>query len=405
MNRFKRIKEQIMVPSVSAQLELREKIEAAQPAPKGNLWLRRAMPLAACLLLVIGVAVAYQQLRGPGGIIVPPPTTATPIQNKDGKITGLPIDTTPNMPISSVDRSPFNSLESFFYQGDLFGIALVRVTQTQVIPPREPENFSRQLSTLEVIEWVTGESELTSVTVSQSLAGQENQEYVIGGDYQAKLLRQGGVYLLPVGRFDWDGSDYWYVIGDSDVLFEVDEHGNIFSHSSLPAFAAYDGTLWQNLSEDIHAFVRDNPLLAQYPRFARTLRDEVPLAVIAILDGGTKGRRSHLAQRARAEQVLQQGTGRSWQVQLNEGEFALNTYGHEAKALPGERYLAFIYGSEAEYSFQPENAARINEDGTIVPLANEWGGWNAFDELAGMTVEQVRALVEKAGLNGPSGLR
>jgi len=389
------MKEQ-MVPSITAQQQLQEKLEAAQPAPRANPWLRRALPMAAALMLVVGGTFAVQHaLSGRRITIIPQPDTTTTVTQNDGKIAGLPIETTPNMPLSSADRSPFNSLESFFYQGELFGSALVRVTQTQVIPPREPENFSRQLSTLEIIEWITGEAEFTSVTVSQSLAGQDNQEFVISGDYHAKLLRQGGVYLLPVGRFDWEGSDFWYVIGDSDVLFEVDEHGNIFSHSSLPAFAAYDGTSWQDLSEDIRVFVRDNPMLAKYPRFARTLRDEVPLAVIAILDGGTRGRRSHLTQRARAEQVLAQGTGRSWQVQLSEGEFSLNTYGHEPLALAGERYLAFIYGNEREYSFQPENAAKINADGTITPLESEMSDRNVFDELAGMTVEQVRALIEK----------
>ena len=77
MNRFKRIKDQIMVPSVSAQLELREKIEAMRPAPKNNHWLRRAMPLAAFLLLAIGGALGYLHLRGPGGN--PPNPDLSPI--------------------------------------------------------------------------------------------------------------------------------------------------------------------------------------------------------------------------------------------------------------------------------------------------------------------------------------
>jgi len=385
-----------MVPSEAARNELREKIAARQPAPRANSWLRRALPMAACLLLAVVGILAVRQLRDPGGIVTPPPITATSIQN-DGKITGLPIsDTTPgDAPLSTADRSPFHSLESFFYQDELYGFALVRVTQIENTPPDASDRNGRQLSKLEVIEWASGAAEPAIVIVSQSRAGSGNDGYVISENYHSKLLRQGGVYLLPIGRFDWEGSDFWHVIGDMDALFEVDERGNIFSHSAIAAFAAYNGQSWQALMEDVRTIARDNPLLVQYPRFARMLRDEVPLAVIAILDGGTKGS-SHLTQRVRAEQVLIQGTGRKWQVQLNEGEFSLNTYGHEAKALPGERYLAFIYGSEIEYSFQAENAARINADGTITPLQSEMSDRNVFDELVGMTVEQIQMLIEKA---------
>jgi len=79
MNRYKRIKDQIMVPSEAAQRELREKIEAARPAPKANLWLRRALPLAACLLLLVGGTLMYFR-------------PMTPAFSIDGeKITGLPV--------------------------------------------------------------------------------------------------------------------------------------------------------------------------------------------------------------------------------------------------------------------------------------------------------------------------
>jgi len=393
-----------MVPSQAAQRELREKIEAAQPAPKGNPWLRRAMPLAACLLLVIGVAVGYRQLRGPGGIELPSTTEA--LLHGNGEITGLPIgpprnDTPCNEIGIAADRQPFYTLESFFIYGDLKSFVLARVTDTQLLPPEHDFESGRQQSTLEVIEWAydqpLGLQGPFTVTVTQPLY-HGDVHTCIG---EPILLRRGGVYLLPLGCFDWEGSDYWYAMGDVDVLFEIDDRGLIFSHSSFPEFIAYDGRPWQKLMEDIQAIVRDNPMLVQYPRFARTLHNEVPLAVIAILDGGTKGS-AHLTQRARAEQVLQQGTGRSWQVQLSEGEFALNTYGHEAKALPGERYLVFIYGNEIEYSFQSENAARINADGTIAPLTEDW---NVFSELAGMTVEQVRVLMEKSKPSDLPGLR
>jgi len=361
------------------------------------------MPLAACLLLVLGAALAYQQLRDPD-IIGPPTTTAAPIQN-GGDLTGLPIGQqrkdTPCENAVQADRQPFYALEDFFRYGDMKTFVLAQVTDIQMLPPEYNYQSGRQQSTLEIIDWAynqpAGAREPVVLTLTQSLY-HDNAHSCIG---EPILLRKGGVYLLPLGCFDWEGEDYWHVMGEEDVLFEVDERGMVFSHSDFPAFAAYDGKPYAALLEDIRAVVRDNPLLARYARFARALQDEVPLAVITILDGGTKGS-SHLTQRAGAEQILVQGTGRSWQVQLSEGEFELNTYGHEAQALPGERYLVFIYGNEIEYSFEANRAARINADGTITPLTEDW---NVFSELAGMTVEQVQALAEQTEPTGQAGSR
>ena len=38
--------------------KLEGRLQSVQPVPKGNLWLRRALPLAACLLLVMNSAPA-----------------------------------------------------------------------------------------------------------------------------------------------------------------------------------------------------------------------------------------------------------------------------------------------------------------------------------------------------------
>jgi len=393
-----------MLPSIAAQSQLAEKIEAAQPVNR-RAW-GRALALAASLLIVIGGTVGALQLRSPGGIEPPVPTTST----SSNGITGLPVRRVrigdmpsgdgPTGAVSIVDRRVDSSLEGFFLY-DMHSFVLARVIETQELPP-EPcmlgfTPIGRQQATLEVLEWAygapLGTQEPYIVTLSQSLMGHDNDGHgVVSTFYQANLLRQGGVYLLPLMRHEGE----FFLMGDMDVLFEVDERGNVFSHSALEAFSAYDDRPWQDVMDAVRDIVRDNPLVVQYARFARTLRNEVPLAVVTILDNGTKGR-SHLTQRARAEQVLVQGTGQRWQVQLSEGEFRFNTYGQEPLALQGERYLAFFYGNELEYSFQAENAARISSDGTIIPLESEWSDWNVFDELAGMTVEQLIALMEKAG--------
>ncbi|GHV42490.1 hypothetical protein FACS189490_11580 [Clostridia bacterium] len=78
------------------------------------------------------------------------------------------------------------------------------------------------------------------------------RQKLIGGctmDEPNNLLRVGGVYLLPL-KFN----QYWgayEVIGDLDVLFELDDEGKIVSHSRFPEFSKYDGKLFSALLDDV----------------------------------------------------------------------------------------------------------------------------------------------------------
>jgi len=65
------------------------------------------------------------------------------------------------------------------------------------------------------------------------------------------LLRKGGVYLLPL-KFNPDWSAY-EVVGDLDVLFELDDTGEIVSHSIREGFSKYDGKSLTELLDDVRA--------------------------------------------------------------------------------------------------------------------------------------------------------
>jgi len=387
MNRFQRMKDQL-VPSEAAQNELREKIEEEQPMKKNHLWLKRALPLAAGLLLVLGGTLAYFQPWRTEPPIDPPILGG----QTEGKIVGLPVKNEllsdmPSDPGTQMSRILLASLRDFF-DLELHSFVLARVTDTRELSPEYEYQSGRQRVMLEVLEWAydqpLGSQEPITITLTQPIYGGCTM------DEQTNLLRKGGVYVLPLVEFE---GEFW-LMGDFDVLFEVDERGLIYSHSSFEEFAAYDGKPWEALMEAVRAIVRDNPLVAQYPRLARVLREGMGLAVIAMLDSGTVGDAGgspYVSQQARAERILRQGTGL---VRLEEGEFTINTAGGEAQARAGERYLAFIYGNEIEYSFESNRAARINADGTITPLTE---GWNAFSQMRGMTVDQVQMLMDKAG--------
>jgi hypothetical protein len=65
------------------------------------------------------------------------------------------------------------------------------------------------------------------------------------------LLRIGGVYLLPVRFHSTFGA--YEVVGDLDVLFELDNEGRIVSHSRFPELNKYDGKTFSVLLDDVRA--------------------------------------------------------------------------------------------------------------------------------------------------------
>jgi hypothetical protein len=380
-----------MVPSEAAQRELREKMEAARPAPKGNLWLKRALPLAACLLLVAGAAWAYQQLRDPSGIA--PPTTAAPMQY-GGEVAGLPVrrELLRDMPSTGAmaDRQPFFTLRDFFLNGDMKTFVLARVTGTKSLPPGYVYGSDRQRATLEVLEWDffpldAPEYPVTVTLIQNRLGGCTMEE-------QTNLLRPGGVYLLPLRYYE----DEYYLMGDLDVLFEVDEQGNIYSHSDFEDFAAYDGKPWETLMEDMRAIVRDDPLLPAYPQLYRMLHSSMSLVEITVTGSETAAKDENgyplTNRQAQKERTLFQGG----QGELP-GQFTLTAREENIATQPGERYLLFIDCYEGQFIMEAGRAAKVNDDGAITPLISTWAPRHALAELAGMTVEQVQALIGKAG--------
>ena len=68
------------------------------------------------------------------------------------------------------------------------------------------------------------------------------RQVLIGGctmDEPNNLLRVGGIYLLPV-RFNTSWGAY-EIVGDMDVLFELNDEGKIVSHSRFADLNQYDG--------------------------------------------------------------------------------------------------------------------------------------------------------------------
>jgi hypothetical protein len=75
---------------------------------------------------------------------------------------------------------------------------------------------------------------------------------------ETNLLRVGGVYVLPLANYQ--SQEYWWINGDLDCLFEVDDGGRIQAHSRHVELSKYDGKPLAVLWDDI-AYLHANPIL------------------------------------------------------------------------------------------------------------------------------------------------
>jgi hypothetical protein len=201
---------------------------------------------------------------------------------------------------------------------------------------------------------------------------------LVDSNYNSIFLREGGVYLLPLDWFLWEGDDWWNVIGDQDVLFEVDENGFIWSHSPFTEFNQFDGKEANVVAEAIaHLIANENFAMAK-SSFGQTLRWDYDLTEVMVIsvEPVTSIWRSDPLFRYTLHSTSGEFTAISWEDDYFE---------------VGERYLVFLVPTEETedgieiWSFY---STKINDDGKI-------RGDSVFSELVGYTVNQVIELAER----------
>lgn len=238
-------------------------------------WLKRAVPIAVCLVVIAGVFLGYNALRqlnkntgdepGNPGYINEDSTIGRPslkIEDVADSAAcyaalddwrGLAADNfvLQEQTGSSVeaDRTVFQTLQDLADYADAF-IVVPNVHKTA------PDGDNMQTAIAEYAESIGDMiqtrqwDDYTISTGSRILIRQT----LIGGctmDEPNNLLRVGGVYLLPV-RFN-SGLGAYEVVGDLDVLFELDAEGKIVSHSRFPEFNRYDGKAFSELLNAVRA--------------------------------------------------------------------------------------------------------------------------------------------------------
>ncbi|HCS72536.1 MAG TPA: hypothetical protein DIW17_01490 [Clostridiales bacterium] len=216
------------------------------------------IPIAVCLLILLAGPIIYKNLdRSFDDLIVDP----APLS---GDIKGLPVD---HFKLSEIQTD--NETFRFIYKslGDILEIGMadcflmIKVVNTETLKPQYHFQKGIQLSDVKVLENIYGECDEDTIQIKQSIYISNMEPDLTS---QA-LLREGGVYLLPLYQhFDDDLYDdglkegFYYIEAVFDVLFEIDDNGLLYSHSDFPDFNRFDGQNYPALTDEIKRIKQGN---------------------------------------------------------------------------------------------------------------------------------------------------
>lgn len=219
-------------------------------------WRKRILPIAACLAIVITGLLLYTREKNPGdkpSLKIEQDIETQACYAPPDSWQGLPAENfvLQEQPESGIaaDRIVFQTLKDLADYADAF-IVVPTVHKTaadgnnmQTAIAEYAETIGDRIRTR---QW----DDYTISTGNRILIRQT----VIGGctmDEPCNLIRTQGVYLLPV-RFNSSLGAY-EVVGDFDVLFELDAEGRIASHSQFPELNQYDGKPFSVLLDAVRA--------------------------------------------------------------------------------------------------------------------------------------------------------
>jgi len=226
-------------------------------------WLERVMFIATCLAVAIGFFVGYKTLH-------PPNQFTGDESGNPGYVTGDKAIDKPSLKINEevVDMACY--AEPDYWRGlPAEDFILQEQTESNIMADRVVFQTLRDLADYTDVFIVIpniheaapdGDNMQTAIaeyaeTIGDMIQTRQWDDYTISTgnrilirqklisgctmDEPNNLLRIGGVYLLPI-KFN----PYWgayQVVGDLDVLFELDDNGKIITHSRFSELNKYDG--------------------------------------------------------------------------------------------------------------------------------------------------------------------
>ncbi|MCL2085110.1 MAG: hypothetical protein FWH06_07640 [Oscillospiraceae bacterium] len=300
---------------------------------------------------------------------------------------------------AAADRMVRVRITDFFSNGAPDMVVFVRVIGTEQWTYKDSHTIyasERQTSTAHILSTVwSGVEAPETISIMQSKYGG------CCADEETNLLRNGGVYMLPL-RY-WEGEGVWIIDGDLDVLFEVDDKGRVWSHSAFEEFNRYDGSDTGVLADSITitALTSDENFPAAITMFGRIASGWgrlTEVTVLTVTHSVSEYGYNQVEYRMRADNILliASNPAFTWQPEIG-GEFTAISHGKLEYLEQGGRYLVHLDPSESGPYIEDARAAIINADGTItaIPCQNDWQK-NIFAEYDGYTVAQMAEEAERA---------
>jgi hypothetical protein len=380
-----------------------------------------SLAAAACVMIAFGI-FALPLLRDDSGVFIPYETSGTTAsestqvlppsasQEPPTKLAGLPTGTFRMDEVASDPAGMMSSRVAHLTLLDFFrwgmspqAFVFVRVTDTQLKTFDVSESFTGQgekqfqLSTVDILETIWNSYHFEQLPQKMNIY----QEVHSGnwGMEVTNLLREGGVYLLPIWlhNCEEDQLAMWRIMGDLDVLFEVDDKGSIWSHSLYwSEFTQFDGEPAKKLADEITALTSCENFDVAISAFGWMTRHAMlaEVTVTSSTSHTTNWGSSYYRYNMEID-VITIGEDMDWWQNSN----IISAVSYNDSLKVGGRYLIFLerFGTEDSPSILTERAAQINEDGTFTAIdAREWFGTAVFGEWEGYTVVQMREFAERA---------
>lgn len=343
---------------------------------KNKSFRKRIITTITAITLILGIFTSCEKS-------VPPEIgdTQTNFDLSNTELIGLDVD---NFCLSSVessvmsDRLMYSAVHDFFQCKPPRAFAFVRVLEIEQKGDDDTVSGTIQTSTVQVLStiWDNGDDLPQVISVNQYHHG-----VGVSDNYNSIFLRKGGVYLLPLNHSIWEDSDSWSVMGDEDVLFEVDDNGIIWSHSPYRGFSQYNGKEVNEVAALITDLLEDDNFSIASSKFGQYMRWDYDLVDVKIV----------------SEEKVQTQFGTSTDIYTKytmisptKGEFSAVSR-EDDYFVADNRYLVLIWddGCDGEMIGKGKST-KINNDGTIA------GDDGAFSELKGYTVERVLEEAENA---------
>jgi hypothetical protein len=370
-----------ITPSEEAQSRIYNQMldKAKTPRPKKKLLL---IPAAACLILALSLTIVLTYFPD---IVTDP---ADPID--PGEFRGLPAQdfkVSDVMNDSFASRIPFSSMFNFFDidwgledRGFVECTAVVQVTGIEDVFWRANDGIDykyAEIVDLKVLQNIYGKPISQNIKIVQHT---HLNPMLADNIY---LMRVGGIYIIPLGTSSFSLTEkIYYNSGIYDVLFEIDNHGLIYSHSHINDFNRFDGRPYTVLLNELLRMSQDEATMLYVSRFGRAMRSSTLIEVVITEEG-----RERTNWKSYRVQVIQN-------LSIHDVPENINVQFDKRQHLPvevGERYLLFVELYQEEFSYTSGNGARVLADGTIESFSVSN---NVFADYDGYTTAQIKRMAD-----------